>query len=198
MDIDMKYKVLFGFLIVLLFAGGIFIGYKINDMDTETNNALENEVVKPAEDVEIYDNSSVQTFSKTYDILLVYEDNYIDCGETVTKSETIYGTTLDELKEKEKLKQQEQGKVYMIKEEENTKLVFSRYIAQNCPNHFKAILEDNVINIYQVITEDKEELYKTLDTKDKLVRDDLKEELKEGVFLNSHEELNLFIEDLES
>lgn len=198
MGIDVKYKILFGILIILLFAGGIFIGVKISNIGSESNT-LEPEN-KIEEEIPIYeeDNRLVETLSKKYDIELVYEDKYALCGETVTKKEKIYDTTLEELKDREEEKQSSEGKVYKIKEESNERLVYSRNISENCPNHFKAILEDSVIKIYRVIDKENTELYRKIDTKDKLLREDVKEELKNGIGMDSFQELNLFIEDLES
>lgn len=198
MGIDTKYKILFGVLIVLLFGVGIFIGIKVSKIGSSASSLeMENKV---DENVDIYneDENTVQTLSKKYDIELVYEDKYTLCNETITKKETIYDTTLEELKQREEKTQEADGKVYKIKEESNERLVYSRNISTNCPNHFKAILEDNVIKIYRVIDEKSNELYRKIDTQDKLIREDVKEELEEGVLLNSYQELNLFIEDLES
>lgn len=197
MGIDMKYKILFGILIVVLFAGGIFLGIKISS-PKDNSEALK--TLNKVEESLIYDESekSIQTLSKTYDIDLVYEDNYTLCGESTTKKETIYDTTLEELKSREEKKQEDEGKVYKIKEESNEKLVYSRNISENCPNHFKVVLEENVINVYKVIDEDTKNLYRKIDTQDKLIREDVKEELKKGIKIDSYEELNLLIEDLES
>lgn len=196
MEIDTKYKVLFVFLTFLLFGGGLFIGFKLVNKDTDNSLEILNDVKENI----IYeeDEKSIQTFSKKYDIELVYEENYTLCNETVSKREIIYGTTLDELKENEKNKQEKQGKVYMIKEESNDRLVYYRNISTNCPNHFKVILEDSVINIYRVVDENNQELYRKIDTKDKLIREDIKKELSNGITINSYEDLNLLIEDLES
>ena len=104
MGIDMKYKILFGILIVVLFAGGIFLGIKISS-PKDNSEALK--TLNKVEESLIYDESekSIQTLSKTYDIDLVYEDNYTLCGESTTKKETIYDTTLEELKSREEKKQ---------------------------------------------------------------------------------------------
>lgn len=197
MGIDMKYKILFGILIVGLFLGGIFLGIKISG--TEDDNEAFETLNKEDENLIYEENAtSVQTISKKYDIELVYEDNYTLCGETVTKKETIYDTTLEELKSNEEKKQEQEGKVYKIKEESNEKLVFSRNISENCPNHFIIILEENTINIYKDIDGKTKNLYRKIDTQDKLLREDLKEELEKGIKIGSYEELNLLIEDLES
>ena len=52
MGIDVKYKILFGILIILLFAGGIFIGVKISNIGSESNtlepeNKIEEEMQYP-------------------------------------------------------------------------------------------------------------------------------------------------------
>ena len=90
-------------------------------------------------------------------------------------------------------------KCYNIKSESENKIVYSRILSGNCPNHFKIILEDNKINIYSIQGENKNTLYMTLDDVNiDNLRDELKKMVKKGTYINSREELNSFIEDLES
>lgn len=203
MGIDLKYKIMFFSGIFLLFVVGVFVGFKANDIfhaDEEVIQTASNQEDNPVNSskVDIYDEQTTPTISKKYDIELVYEDCYTTCDDTITKKEIIYNTSLEELKEKEAEKQDKEGKVYKIKEESNEKLVYSRNIPQNCPNHFRAVLEDDEIIIYNVVNEGVETVYRKISTEDKLLRDDMKEELEEGLTLDSLEELNLLIEDLES
>ena len=137
--------------------------------------------------------------TKTYDITVVYEDNYTVCNESVVTSKVEYGTTMDKVKEEEKNYQEEKGLVYTIKTETEDKIVYSRSINENCPNHFKVILEDDKINVYSIQGENKSTLFMTVkDVNINNLRKELKEMVQKGTYINSKEELNRFIEDLES
>ena len=77
-------------------------------------------------------------------------------------------------------------------------MVYERELNQNCPNHFFIILEDEKINIYNVLTNEIKEFYQAIDISEELIRNELIEELTKGITVNSYEELNLIIEDIES
>ena len=125
-------------------------------------------------------------------------DRFKKCNETITKSETVYDTNVDELLEIEKSKQSASSKEYEVKEKTKERLVFYRELDQNCPNHFNVKLENGVIVIYSVVNESVSTVYKTIDIAQELIRPELVEELNLGIEINSKEELNLFIEDIES
>ena len=172
---------------------GIYIGFGLESKKNVANPA--EAVIKKEEDVDIYNDT---TTSKKYDIELVYEDYYTLCNETITKSETVYDTNVDELLEIEKSKQSASSKEYEVKEKTKERLVFYRELDQNCPNHFNVKLENGVIVIYSVVNESVSTVYKTIDIAQELIRPELVEELNLGIEINSKEELNLFIEDIES
>lgn len=199
MEIDMKYKVLFVIGIILLFMLGIFLGIKANDFFGK-----EKEIVPPEQqeqkNVTIYEEgeNTLPTSTKKYDIEVVYEDNYILCEETITSKNLVYDSTMEEVKKQEEAKQEKEGKVYRIKEETNDKIIYTRKLKQNCPNHFKVILEKENIVVYNVVDEEVKNVYRKIDISDRLIREEMKKELEKGIAVDSFEELNLLIEDLES
>ncbi len=193
---EKKYRIFVISMCVVLLMFGIYIGFSVEKKNNVANSA---ETVMNKEDddneVNIYDNKIV---TKKYDIELVYEDYYTLCNETITNSQIIYQTTLDELIKSEKEKQSKENKEYSIKEKTNERLVFYRELEQNCPNHFNVKLEDGIIVIYSVVNESVSTVYKKIDISQDLIRPELVEELNLGIEINSKEELNLFIEDIES
>ena len=61
------------------------------------------------------------------------------------------------------------------------------------------IKEDEKINVYSIQGENKSTLYMTIDNINiENLRDELKQMVNRGTYINSREELNRFIEDLES
>lgn len=191
-------------LCVILTILGIYIGLQIfeNNIKEESVNVINNsekqEDEKSDEQVEIYNNTPV--ISKTYDIELVYEDYYELCKESIINKNVIYGVTLDELKKSEIEKQEKLGEKYEIIEESNERLVFKRTINKYCPNHFVLTLnnEQNEVVIYSVEDNEMTTLYKTIEVYKNTLREELVEELENGIKVDSVKELKLIIEDIES
>ena len=162
--------------------------------NTEVAKAVLNEQ-KEDNEVSIY---SEERISKKYDIELIYEDEYTLCKHRIKKNEIIYNTDIEKLKELELIKQKEEKKEYEIKEESKDRLIFYRTIGQNCPNHFNVKLENGTIVVYNVVNESVNTIYQKIDISQDLIRPEMIEELNLGIKVDSKEELNLIIEDLES
>lgn len=198
-DNNTKYKIFVGILLFFLLVFGIFVGLSVsynstvsNDLSSYTPDDMEEDLQK------VYDDNTEAVSTKTYDIELVYIDNYTLCGEKIENSNIIFSTTLEELKNKENLNQMKENNEYEIIEESSEKLVYERNLNQNCPNHFFIVMEDENINIYNILTNELKEIYQTIDISEELIRNELVEELTKGITVNSKEELNLIIEDIES
>ena len=198
--LDFKYKLLYCLVLVVLLLFGIGVGY-LKTANIGENQIKNNSILEIAQNYSLMteNDMTVTASTKTYDVTVVYEDYYTVCKEAVTTSKVEYGTTLDSVKEKEKKYQEGKGLVYEIKEEKEDKVVYSRNINQNCPNHFKIIKEDEKINVYSIQGENKSTLYMKIDNINiEKLRDELKQMVNRGTYINSREELNRFIEDLES
>lgn len=195
MEPKTRYRIVILSICVCLLMLGVIIGFNMENGDEK--DAIETVINKgnELEEVSIYTDSRS---SKKYDIELVYEDEYTLCSHSIVNSETIYATTLEELKESELKKQKEENKEYEIKEETNYRLVFYRKLEQNCPNHFKIKMGEGEIVVYNMINETVETVYKKIDISGDLIRPEMLEELNQGIIVDSKEELNLIIEDLES
>lgn len=194
-----KYKLFVAMLLLILVVFGVFVGLSVSYNSTVSNDLSSYTPSQMEEDLEQISQDNTETVStKTYDIEVIYIDNYTLCNEKVETNNIVYSTTLEDLKNKELEKQQNENKVYEIKEESNERVIFERTLNQNCPNHFFVILEDKNINVYNVITKEKIELYQTIDISEELIRAELQEELTKGILVDSKEELNLIIEDIES
>lgn len=198
--IDVKEKILYCLSLVVLLFVGIGVGY-IKTVSLDSLNIDNTSAVEFANNYDLVTNNEllITASTKTYDITVVYEDNYTVCNESIVTSKVEYGTTMDKVKEEEKNYQEEKGLVYTIKTETEDKIVYSRSINENCPNHFKVILEDDKINVYSIQGENKSTLFMTVkDVNINNLRKELKEMVQKGTYINSKEELNRFIEDLES
>ncbi len=198
--ISFKDKIIYCLVLVAFLIFGVTFGYLqtrlFSGMNIE-NESLLDYAVDYALNPNMEDAVSVST--KAYDIEVVYEDDYLTCGESVTTSKMEYGTTMEEVKEKEKKYQEENGLVYSIKAEGTNRIIYSRTLNGNCPNHFLVILENGKINVYSIQSENKKTVYMTIDNINiDYLRQELKEKVEKGTYINSKDELNMFIEDLES
>lgn len=191
-----RYLVMGMFFMILLF--GVYVGCRYiikfsgTDKVREETVSVVNNEEDEQDEVIIYDKEEIT------DITVIYEDYYSLCSETVRKEDYEYSTTLEKVKEAELEKQKNQNLDYSIVEENDDTLVFKRTIEANCPNHYRIILENTGVVVYNRINDKELEMYRKINIPEELIREELKERLKKGVDVNSKEELNLFVEDLES
>ena len=192
----MNKRVFFSFFaiggIVLLLVLGVYIGFKYtrNDKNVEDKTSIAEDSIEKDE--------TTPVSTKTYDIEVVYKDEYTKCGHTIQNKDMVYGTTLENLKEEENKKQKEKGIIYEVEEESNDQIVYSRKVDQNCPNHFLVKIENNNIVIYNIIDDAAMSVYKKLEVDINTLNPEMLEELNEGIKVDSKEDLNLIIEDIES
>ena len=178
--------------IVLLLVLGVYIGFKYtrNDKNVEDKTSTADDSIEKDE--------TTPVITKPYDIEVVYKDEYTKCGHTIQNKDMVYGTTLENLKEEENKKQKEKGIIYEVEEESNDQIVYSRKVDQNCPNHFLVKIENNNIVIYNIIDDAAMSVYKKLEVDINTLNPEMLEELNEGIKVDSKEDLNLIIEDIES
>lgn len=178
--------------VILLLILGVFVGFKYtrNDKNVEDKTSIAEDSIEKDE--------TTPVSTKTYDIEVVYKDEYTKCGHTIQNKDMVYGTTLENLKEEENKKQKEKGIIYEVEEESNEQVIYTRKVDQNCPNHFLVKIENNNIVIYNIIDEAAMSVYKKLEVDINTLNPEMLEELNEGIKVDSKEDLNLIIEDIES
>lgn len=172
---------------VILLLTGAYIGLKISD------NVAGEQVVP--DQVEKVDETTAPVINKTedknIDIEVIYEDYYTNCKETIVNKNTEFGTTKEKIKEKA-------DKSYELVEETENSIKFRKEIDSNCPNHFELRIEDNYVMIYQIVSEGVSVIYKNTEIPISSIRSEMVAELEKGIKVNSLEELNSYIEDIES
>jgi len=181
----MVYRIVVMCVAVILLLSGAYIGLKISN-NVEAENVLPEPIDRVAEDI-------TPVISKTddKDIEVIYEHYYLNCKETITNKNMEFGTTKEKIKEKT-------DKEYKVVDETENSITFKKEINSNCPNHFKFILEDEYVMIYQVKSDGVYVMYKNTEIPESNIRNELVAELKNGILVNSLEELNSYMEDLES
>lgn len=198
--VDFKGKIIYVLCLVLLSIFGITIGYfktiKLSEVEINNISAFEyaKEYVfgtKP--------HSTVTASANVSSITVNYVDYYTVCKDEVITSKTVNGMTMDGVKEQERIYQEENGLLYEIFSETEDSVTYKRKVKGNCPNHFYVIYEQNRLNIYTIKGEGIHELYTSLDSINIAnIRGELKTMIEKGAVFNSREELNRFIEDLET
>lgn len=198
-DNKTKYKIFVVILMFFLLTFGIFIGLSVTYNSSVSDDLTSYTPDDMEEDLKKFSNEQTESVNyKTHDIEVTYIDNYTLCNEQIKSTNMIYSSTLEKVRNEEEIKQGRENKQYDLIDESSDKLVYSRNIDQNCPNHFSMKLENGLVNVYNVVSEDVNTIYKTIDISEELIRSELIEELTKGITANSKEELNLIIEDLES
>ena len=196
------YRIMVVFVAVVLLVFGIYLGLKVSDKKQSekevaiTTNSDENSNSDDsvAANVNIYSDNT----NKKADIEIVYEDYYTLCKETITSSNVYYGANFDDLKKQEIDKQKSNKTEYEIVEESKERIVFRRQLEQYCPYHFEVKIENSKVVIYNIVSKEVKTVYKDTQIEEKWVRPELVEELNKGITVNSMEELNNLIEDIES
>ena len=180
------YRVIVMCFAVVLLLTGAYIGVKISNDVAKEDIVSEsiNKVDETAPVVSVYK-------SEENDIEVMYEDYYTNCKDTITNKNTEFGTTKEKIKAKV-------DKEYKLVDETEDSMTFRKEIDCNCPNHFKLILEDGYVMIYQVISDEISTMYKNTEISESSIREELLSELEKGIQVNSLEELNSYIEDIES
>ncbi len=195
MEISTKYRLLIISVFFILLILGVYLGFKFSSNQEAKENNQSEQVVNNndnEDDIDIYEEVS----TKTYDIKVTYEDYYSLCGHTIKNEETIYNTTVDKVKSD--ILSKDENKNYEVSEETNETLTLKRTLDRNCPNHFEVRYENGSIIIDTIVDETIKTRYKTIDIPQELIRPEMLEELNNGIRVDSKEELNLLIEDIES
>lgn len=182
--------------IILVVVCGMFIGFKMYDnAENEYNKAFDNNMLTQEDNIEI---TSLEVVSEeeektTPNTLIIYRTYYTKCKHYIQEYEDIDASLVnlneDELKEKcrewdiEKFSSKE---IEMSKEEEAF-----------CNQHYKLILENNVIVIYNVDENGIETEYEqTGITTEYLTQEDIFK-LTTGIYVYGKENLTSTIEDYE-
>ena len=202
-ELNKKYKIAILITIISLLLIGVILGFNFVYNNSLYDNYIKDDQKENSDKQDNITNDDINVYTqpvstKKYNIDLVYIDDYLLCGEKMVKKETIYDTSLDDLKIKEKNKQEKEMQTYEIQEESNEKLIYYRKLNQNCPNHFVVKLENGKIVVYNIVSDIVKTKYQEIDIQTETIRPELMEELNVGIKANNLQELNFIIEDLES
>lgn len=182
--------------IIFIVSIGAFIGVRMYDnSEKKYNAAFDNNFITPEENIEI---TSLEVTSKeeektTPNSLMVYKIYYTKCKHYIQEYEDI-DTSLVNLNEEELKEKCRQWDIEKFSAEE---IELSKEIEEFCNQHYKLILENKVIVIYNVDENGVETEYEQTEiTTEYLTSEDILK-LTTGIYVYGKENLTSTIEDYE-
>lgn len=189
------YQIIISIITIILLGFGIYMGIKI----TKNNDNSTAQVINKNDDtytntVAVYTDAN----DKKTDIQLIYEDYYTLDDKVESNSNMVYGISINDLKKQEVEKNKQKNNGYELVEQTSVKLRFRRTLEQYSPNHFLVKLVDGKVVIYSIVSDSVNTVYKETNISELSLRPELLEELNIGKRVDSKDELNQLIEDIES
>ena len=196
MKTENMYRILVATIFVLFMTVGIYIGVEIGD-----KGEVQEETKNP--EVEVSNMDSIYVYDEQAEIIqeeeiiavdIKFTDVYPDCGHSIDSEEHQNDTT--KTKVKEEIEEKDLG--YRLIGEQEGVLLYQKVHSGKCMNHYKVILENDLVNIYRMGKTAEFELYQTTDITSDMLRQGIKEQLEAGIEVDDIEELLLLMEDIES
>lgn len=190
------YRIILAIVTVILLVVGIYIGKRIskNVEQPSTAQVLSNSDLTN----NTTNNNQVNIYDQKQDIELIYEDYYKLDDKTVTNSTMVSGLSMNDLKAQEEQKIKTNNSGYDLVEQTSISLRYRRTLDQYSPNHYLVRLVNGKVVIYNMVSDSVTTVYKQTDISESSIRPELVEELNMGKRVDSKEELNSLLEDLDS
>lgn len=187
------YRVLVATVFVLLMVVGVYIGVELGSKE---KGEIQKEVtVSNTDSIKIYEeDATVEEEEKLTQVDVKFTDVYPDCGHSIETEEHQQETT----KEKIRNEIEEKDLGYRLIGEQDGVLLYQKVHTGKCRNHYKVIIEENIVKIYRIGEGGEFEPYQTTDITTDMLREGIKEQLEQGIVVDDIEELLLLMEDIES
>ncbi len=185
-----SYRILLVSMVLLLLGIGIIYGINITKDSSLVKKDVEDNIIK--EDIDmVYEQKIDETLVKyEEDFKVILQRNYTLCSHVLQEEKMEFNTSSDLIKEK--------YKEYSFVEQTDEYIKFEATINSNCPNHFLLKILNEHIVIYQVVSDEELLLHKNTEIHINRIREELLQELNKGIYVNSIDELNSIIEDMET
>lgn len=191
MENRIMYKVLMVTVFILLLVVGIYIGMSVFD-DKEQKNI----VASNTEEVEVYDENEQSGVDeeKVMDVYINYTDVYPECGHSIESKEHEENMKMSDVKKS--IEAKDIG--YRLIGEEDGVLIYQKVHTGKCRNHFKVVLENNIVVVYRMGETAEYEPYQETEITSEMLREGISTQLEEGIEVDDLEELLLLLEDIGS
>ena len=164
--------------------------YKEEEKREKIEEVRETEEIGEKEEIVTTDSDEEKVSPNAF---ITFETTYNKCGHT--KKEFLEVTEQMVNKTKKEIEELYTG--WNIKKFTRTEIILSKKEEGECGEHYLIKEKNNVIVIYEILSNGKEKEYETTDISTEYITKEDKERLKKGIRLNGKAELNQFIEDFE-
>lgn len=187
------YRILVATIFVLLMSVGVYLGVELAD---EKNSSDVPFVLESNTDaIQIYnEEADIEEEKELIEVDVKFIDVYPDCGHSIESEEHQENTTKDDVRKE--IEEKDLG--YKLVGEQDGILLYQKVYVGKCMNHYKVILENDLVNIYRMSANGEFEIYQTTEITSSMLREGIKEQLKVGIEVDDIEELFLLMEDIES
>ena len=187
------YRVLVATVFVLLMVVGVYIGVELGSKE---KGEIQKEVtVSNTDSIKIYEeDGNIQEEEKLTQVDVKFTDVYPDCGHSIESEEHQQETTKDKVRNE--IEEKDLG--YRLIGEQDGVLLYQKVHTGKCRNHYKVIIEEDIVKIYRIGEGGEFEPYQTTDITTDMLREGIKEQLEQGIVVDDIEELLLLMEDIES
>ena len=193
MSSENMYRILVATVFVLFMVVGIYIGVELSGKDEFKDK--EPITVSNTDIVTVYDEEIENIVEEVLDEVKVkYTDVYPECGHNFESEEHYEFTT--KAKVREEIQKKDIG--YKLLGEQEGILIYEKVHSGKCMNHYKVIIENDVVAIYRMSRNNEFEPYQTTEITSNMLREGIKEKLLQGIIVDNVEELFLLMEDIES
>ena len=184
-------KLLIISILCLLLSVGTVVGYKIGK-DISDSGPLLREDFEVVDNLPIIEIESIETNANVeYEYTIIKQTEYDECEHIYSSENKYLAKTLDEALEKVDID-------YELITKGTDGAIISEKNVGCCPNHYVVSIANEKVVIYRKKNKEEKEIYRELDVSINTLREDLINDLKQGIEVNSSEELNTIIEEIES
>ncbi len=170
--------------------------FNVESAEIQRKKELENDIKEEVQVNAPVQNNPTENIPIVNDIEVTYINYYTKCNHTVVSKINIFGTTIEDLKKK--LQEDNETKGYKLVGETKDTLTYKKSLNQYCPDHYLVILEEDEVVIYMTASEGVKVEYQTLTTPVSKINEELLEKLKEGIKIDSRNDLYALLEEIES
>jgi len=185
---------------LVLLTGGILIGLVVTKEDNNVEEIEGNSVQEVSNvDVEIADIEMYEEVNnEDEDVEIVYVDIYKDCNHASENRSNEYGVDIDEIRQRELNRIEEEKSEYKLVQDSDGVLMFEKEHECKCSNHYMLKFKNDMVVIFRYSEEGEYVKYQETDIMKEGLRPDLAFRLEEGIEAETVEELYMFLEELES
>ena len=193
----MNKRAIFIFVLVIIFVIFFYFGFKYQ-RDKDQEEIIKNDMVFDENENDIIENETLEAAAQeektTPNTVLVLKKYYTKCEHTITNKATIPEEMVNLTKEEIESKYKEWNLEKFSKDE----IVLRKDFEEFCNEHYYLKEENGYVNIYSVDEEGKFTLKEENVLSCEYLTETDRIELKNGIQINTKEELNKILEDFEA